>query len=69
MTKQKVIKPMSTKYYIKTILLEHYIGMVNYYDGDQFLYSEYTKIHRRRKEDAEYDATRLAEDHFATFTS
>ena len=42
---------------------EYYVGRVKYYDGDMYLYSETTKIHRLNEEDAIYDAKLLAEDH------
>ena len=66
MTKRKVVWPMSSQYYISTRLIDHeyYLGCVKYYDGDQYLYSEWTKINRPNEEDAKYDAVRLAEDHF-----
>ena len=42
---------------------EYYLGCIKYYDGDQYLYSEWTKIHRLNEEDARFDAQVLSEDH------
>ena len=42
---------------------EYYLGRVKFYDGDMYLFSLTTKIHRLNEEDARYDAEKLLEDH------
>ena len=43
---------------------EYYLGRVLYYDGDQYLYSETTKIPRLNEEDALFDARIMFEDRY-----